>query len=109
MEEFFSLAAGVSEEDLIDTFAGRYGWDLGQIEQLDPVVMAVLYKKVKDDTTTEILRREWLAYLPLMVTGLVKKMTFKEYKDRSVTSIDTRPASEILAEVEAARKELKGG
>ncbi|MBO7682386.1 MAG: hypothetical protein J6T17_06495 [Clostridia bacterium] len=72
-------------------------------------MMAALYKKVKDDTTTEILRKEWLAYLPLMVTGLVKKMTFKEYKDSSVTSIDTRPASEILAEVAAARKELKGG
>ena len=109
MEGFFSLAAGCAEEDLIDTFAGRYGWGLNQIEQLDPVVMLALYKKIREDTTTEILRKEWLAYLPLMVTGLVKKMTFREYKDRSVTTIDTRPASEILAEVEQVKKELKGG
>ena len=72
-------------------------------------MMATLYKKVKDDTTTEILRKEWLAYLPLMTTGIVQKMTFEEYKGRCVTSIDTRPASEILAEVAQIEKELKGG
>ena len=109
MEEFFSLAAGVSEEDLIDTFAGRYGWDLGQIEQLDPVMMAVLYKKVKDDATTEILRRMWLAYLPLMATGAIRQVGFDEYKAKSMAGkVDTRTNAEILAEVEQVRKELRG-
>ena len=109
MEEFFSLAAGVSEEDLIDTFAGRYGWDLGQIEQLDPVMMAALYKKVKDDTTTEILRRMWLAYLPLMATGVIRQVSFDEYKAKSMAGeVDTRTNAEILAEVEQVRKELRG-
>ena len=71
--------------------------------------MLSLFRKIRDDNTTEILRKEWLAYLPLMVTGIVKKMTFQEYRDRCVTTIDTRPASEILAEVEQVKKELKGG
>lgn len=79
------------------------------IRQLDPVLMLSLFKKIRDDNTTEILRREWLAYLPLMVAGLVKKMTFEEFRRRSVTSIDVRPTSQILAEVEQVKKELKGG
>lgn len=71
--------------------------------------MRSLYVRICDERTTEILRREWLAYLPLMTTGIVQKMTFEEYKGRCVTSIDTRPASEILAEVAQIEKELKGG
>lgn len=67
-----------------------------------------LFKKIREDAATDVLRQEWLAYLPLMAAGIVRKMTFEEYRQRSVTSIDTRPDADILAEVAAVRKELEG-
>ena len=75
---------------------------------MNPGVILGLFKKIREDLLTEYLRQEWLAYLPMMAAGLIKKMSFEEYKQRSVLKIDTRPSADILAEVAAVRKELKG-
>lgn len=75
---------------------------------MHPGVLLGLYKKIQEDLMTESLRQEWLAYLPMMAAGIIKGMTFAEYKRRSVTTLDTRSNEDILAEVAAVRKEMRG-
>lgn len=67
-----------------------------------------LVKKIRDDNTDEWLKSQWVAYLPFMAMGFVKSMTYQDYKERSLVTIDTRPTEEILAEVEAIRREING-
>ena len=46
--------------------------------------------------------------LPMMASKVLKFMSFEEYYDQvSGRNIDLRPDEEILAEVEAIRKEMK--
>lgn len=70
--------------------------------------MLALLKKIRDENQTEILRRQWLQYIPLMAMGFIRQQTFEEYKGKSIQSIDFRPKEDILAEVDAIRNELKG-
>ena len=67
-----------------------------------------LMKKIRQDETTEILRRTWLQYIPLMATGIIRQMTFEEYKARNTMTVDMRSNADILAEVQEIRKEMKG-
>lgn len=53
--------------------------------------------------------RQWLAVLPVMWSGAAKFIEFEDFRARLTgEDIDTRPASEILAEVEEIRREMKG-
>lgn len=53
--------------------------------------------------------RQWLAVLPVMWSGAAKFIEFEDFRARLTgEDIDTRPESEILAEVEEIRREMKG-
>lgn len=53
--------------------------------------------------------RQWLAVLPVMWSGAAKFIEFEDFRAKLTgEDIDTRPASEILAEVEEIRREMKG-
>lgn len=111
MEEFFLLACGSDEEaELIDRFAARYGWTVPEILDLDLVTMAELYKRTREK---EKEAQAWDLYLEqfrFMITDQIKYQSFREYYDHiSGCDIDLRPDAEILADVEAVRRELKGG
>lgn len=64
--------------------------------------------KIAEENRTEMLRRTWLQYLPLMTMKMVKEVTFEEYLARNTVTYDTRPTEEILAEVDQVRRELNG-
>ena len=55
----------------------------------------------------EYAKAEWNALLPLMGMKILKVMNFDDYYRRSyASSIDTRPAEEILKEVEDIRQKI---
>lgn len=73
------------------------------------VTMYELVKKTKEENERHKLREEWLAQLPFMALKMLKFTDFESYAgQRMSTSIDTRPASEILKEVEEVRREIRG-
>lgn len=79
-----------------------------EIGELDVAVMYRLSVKIAEENRTEMLRRTWLQYLPLMAMKMVKEVTFEEYLARNTVTYDTRPTEEILAEVDQVRRELNG-
>ena len=79
-----------------------------EIGELDVAVMYRLSVKIAEENRTEMLRRTWLQYLPLMTMKMVKEVTFEEYLARNTVTYDTRPTEEILAEVDQVRRELNG-
>lgn len=79
-----------------------------EIGKLDVAVMYRLSVKIAEENRTEMLRRTWLQYLPLMTMKMVKEVTFEEYLARNTVTYDTRPTEEILAEVDQVRRELNG-
>lgn len=63
---------------------------------------------IRRETRKEEAREQWIAMLPMMASKMLKFMSFEEYYDQvSGRNIDLRPDEEILAEVEAIRKEMK--
>ena len=89
-------------------FASRYGWTVENIEALDIITMHRLVDKIRKENRETKLYNQWLTCYPFMAAGFIKDMSFEDYKRRAVITIDTRPAAEILAEVEAVKKELEG-
>ena len=109
MEGFFLFACGSdSEDEIIDRFAARYGWTVSEILDLDLVRRSGLYTTIRSETRKREAREQWLSMLPMMASKVLKFMSFEEYYDQvSGRNIDLRPDEEILAEVEAIRKEMK--
>jgi hypothetical protein len=63
-----------------------------------------------DKEIEERYKAEWNALYPFMITKMMKYVSFKEYKDMCTgANIDTRPADEIIAEIEELHKSTKGG
>lgn len=106
LESFFQLAVGPDKgTDILHLFADRYGWGLGDLKDIDVLVMSELLQKIKDENERDKLREEWLAQLPFMALKLLKNTSFEEYAaQRAHGGIDTRPTEEILAEVEEVRR-----
>ena len=77
--------------------------------QLDALTGLELILKAKTEERDARIFQQWVAQLPVMaMTG--KSVSFAEYKDRVTgANIDTRPTSEILAELDELEKELSGG
>lgn len=69
--------------------------------------MLGLFKKIRDDLQDEWLKSQWVALLPFMTAGLVKDMTYQEYKQKSIITVDMRPAEDIIAEAEEIRRQLE--
>lgn len=73
------------------------------------VSLSDLLRIITDKNGEEKAFRQWIAILPVMWSGAAKFIEFDEFRDRLTgAGIDTRPASEILAEVEEIRREMKG-
>lgn len=107
MEGFFRIARGRSEESLIDLPAKRYGWTFQQIMDLDAGLFIRLFEHAAEQDRREYAKAEWNALLPLMGMKILKVMNFDDYYRRSYAkSIDSRPAEEILKEVEDIRKKI---
>ena len=65
-------------------------------------------RQLLDEVLNERLYAQWLAYLPMLIQSN-KFMSFAQFKDEMTgANIDTRPAEEILAEVEDIRVKLYG-
>lgn len=79
-----------------------------EIGSLDVAVMYRLSVKIAEENRKELVRRQWLQYLPLMAMRMVKEIPFEEYLNRNMVTYDARPTEEILAEVEQVRRELDG-
>lgn len=104
MESFFYLCSK-SAPDIIDTLASRYSWTISQIEAIPVVDLAEVLKKAEEQTTRAEIFTEWAALQPFMIMKWLKFMPFEEYHSyRTGGDIDTRPASEILAEAEEIKK-----
>ena len=73
-----------------------------EIEALDVSTMRSLANNIIDQNRDEKLFRQWVSCYPFMVLGTIKNMTFEDYKNRAVIKIDTRPAEEIIAEINEA-------
>lgn len=106
MAWFFSLACGVDKEtELIDSFAGRYGWTVAEIGELDTDIAYSLFAEIRQKQRENRVWQQWVQLLPHMV---LKRMNFIEYEDfkNRVTGsdIDTRPVEEIMADVEEVRR-----
>lgn len=72
--------------------------------------MAGLMKLAAEKDTEEKIFRQWLAILPTMYAGVVKFVSFEDFKSKLTGSdIDTRPAEEILAEAREAEKWVTNG
>lgn len=73
------------------------------------VELADLLRIITAKNNEEKAFRQWLAVLPVMWSGMSKFIEFEDFRARLTgEDIDTRPASEILAEVEEIRQEMKG-
>ena len=104
MESFFYLARR-SAPEIIDTLGSRYSWTIRDIEAVPVVDLAEVLKKAEEQTTRAEIFAEWAALQPFMIMKWLKFMPFEEYHDyRTGGNIDTRPASEILAEAEEIKK-----
>ena len=72
--------------------------------------MADLYRKIREAERRNDAMNMWLVQLHFMVSGQMKYQSFSEYYDRLTgKDLDLRSDAEILAEVEAIRKEMKEG
>lgn len=73
------------------------------------VELADLLRIITAKNNEEKALRQWLAVLPVMWSGAAKFIEFEDFRAKLTgEDIDTRPASEILAEVEEIRREMKG-
>lgn len=76
------------------------------VMDLPAMTGAALIIKAQEAEKEEQIRAEWTALLPWMQTGHLKLIQFNSYlEDRLGKNVDTRPAAEIIAELE----ELHGG
>lgn len=77
---------------------------------LDVVWLHRMNRKAKEEIEKEQIRAQWTAMLPMMSANILKYMTWEDYYDQaSGRDIDLRPASEILAEVQQIREDMKKG
>lgn len=76
------------------------------VMDLPALTGAELIIKAQEAVKEERIRAEWTALLPWMQTGHLKLIQFDAYLEQRLgKGVDTRPASEIIAELE----ELHGG
>lgn len=77
---------------------------------LDIVRLFELNLKICEELRKKQAREQWLAMLPLMTIKMIKFKSFEDYYEQvSGKNIDLRPDSEILAEVEEIRREMREG
>lgn len=77
---------------------------------MDVALLARICEKISERQNREQALAQWTALQPWMAAKIVKELTWQDFWARVENSkVDTRPTSEILADVEAARKELQDG
>lgn len=71
-------------------------------------MMAELYQRIKEEEKKSEAWDLYLEQFHYMITKQIKYKSFNEwYNHISGKDLDRRPAEDIIAEVEAIRKELK--
>lgn len=104
MESFFFIVSR-SYPDIIDTLGSRYSWTIKEIETVDIADLADILKTAEEQIKRGKVHDEWVALQPYMIIKWLNFMPFEEYYNaRTGGDIDTRPASEILAEAEEIKK-----
>lgn len=87
--------------------ASRYGWTLSYIESMSIMEIVPLIRMASQKEQDKQIREQWLMLLPLMQMNVIKYVSLEDYKVKvSGGDIDTRPAEEILAEVDEIRKQM---
>lgn len=72
--------------------------------------MGELFLRIREAERKDQAFQLYLKQFHFMITKQLHYETFTEYYNRMTGGdIDTRPEAEILAEVEAIRKQMKGG
>ena len=103
----FFYTAREDPNGIIDLIAHRYGWSLNEIKNIPVTDMRPLLETAISQERDKRIREQWLQLLPLMQMNVIKYISEEEYRLKvSGGDIDQRPASEILAEVQAIRKEI---
>ena len=81
-----------------------------EILDLDLVLMAGLYKQIKESKRREEALRLYTVQYSFMVEKRIPYKGFREFYDELTgKGLDMRPAEVILAEVEEIRRELREG
>lgn len=79
------------------------------ILQLDGDTGLDLIQKARDNARDERIFQQWVAQLPMMAFSGVT-VSFADYRDRVTgANIDRRTTAEIMADLDAAERELQGG
>lgn len=108
MEGFFSLSCRLNECEVIDLFASRYGWSVDEIMSIDADTFLKLIPITLKKKSREAAKLEWNQILPLILTKVVKDISFEEYYRKiSGEGIDRRPTDVIMAEVADIRKQME--
>lgn len=106
MEEFFLIGCQIDEIKLMDLVLRRYH-TLDCLKVLSIGQTCELIIKALEDESRELLRREWLALLPVMVLNQ-NYMTFDEYYEISTgKNVDMRPVDVIIAEIDRKHAEVR--
>ena len=110
MEGFFRLCSQFdSERQVIELLLRRYS-NIDYILNMDFVDFCEFVEYAQDKEKEEGYKAEWNALYPFMIIKVMKYVSFKEYVDICTgANIDTRPAGEIIAEIEELHKNAKGG
>lgn len=95
MEKFFLTCFKIDTEEIEEIILRRYQ-NIDYILKFGIVDFAKFCKKAKEKEEEEKTYMQWCAMLPRMA----KYITYGEFKDMLTVKIDTRPAEEIIEEIE---------
>lgn len=101
MEKFFSIiVTDVDEVELLEFLHRRYS-DVDLILKMNIIDFCRFIKIGREKEENERFYTQWVSMLPLMSLQYLKYISFEEYKNQCKgKNIDTRPADEIIKELE---------
>lgn len=101
MAKFFSvICTGFDEVEVLELLHRRYS-NVDLILQMSIEDFCRFIKIAREKETDERIHAQWVSMLPLMSMQQLKYMSYEEYKKQCLgENIDTRPADEIIKELE---------
>lgn len=108
MEAFFYESASRSPEDVRDLIFRRYGGASPMILAMELDEFLPLLETAEEKEQEERLWQMWVSVYPNM--DRKSYIPFEKFRDEAMgKNIDRRTDAEILADVTAAERELRGG
>lgn len=105
MEKFFQTIGGIGEEEIILCIS-QLGFDFANVIPIGSLCRSIF--KMLELKKEQEIKMQWSMMLPFMSLGMLKYMSFEDYKNKCTGgNIDTRPSQEILADVAKIREEFE--